>query len=48
MFEKSEDKDYYKKSKSFKIDNNTVKILNLAVSPYAASIPSMATPTDVP
>ena len=33
VFEKSDDKDYYKKSKSFKIENNSVKILNLAVSP---------------
>ena len=37
VFEKSDDKDYYKKSKSFKIENNGVKILNLAVSPCAAS-----------
>jgi len=33
VFEKSEDKDYYKRAKSFKIENNAVKIKNLAVSP---------------
>ena len=33
VFEKSEDKDYYKRVKAFKIENNAVKIKNLAVSP---------------
>jgi len=33
VFEKSDDKDYYKKSKTFKIEGNSVKIMNLAVSP---------------
>ena len=31
--EKSEDKEYYKRAKSFKIEANAVKIKNLAVSP---------------
>ena len=33
VFEKSEDKDYYKRAKSFKVENNAVKIRHLAVSP---------------
>ena len=33
VFEKSEDKEYYKRAKSFKIESNAVKIKNLAVSP---------------
>eukprot|EP00965_Chrysotila_dentata_P055397 1838140-Pleurochrysis_carterae.AAC.1 len=32
VFEKSEDKEYYKRAKSFRIENNAVKIKNLAVS----------------
>ena len=33
VFEKSDDKDYYKKAKAFRIENNAVKIKTLAVSP---------------
>ena len=34
VFERAEgDKDYYKRERSFKIENNAVKIKNLAVSP---------------
>lgn len=33
VFEKSEDKEYYKRVKSFRIENNAVPIKNLAVSP---------------
>jgi len=33
VFERSEDKEYYKRAKSFKIESNAVKIKNLAVSP---------------
>jgi len=33
VFEKSDDKDYYKKAKAFRIENNAVPIKHLAVSP---------------
>merc|ERR1719440_320438 len=33
VFEKSDDKDYYKKAKAFRIENNAVRIKHLAVSP---------------
>eukprot|EP00961_Rhodomonas_salina_P108661 1462623-Rhodomonas_salina.1 len=33
MYEKSDEKDLYKKGKSFQIDNNAVKIRHLALSP---------------
>merc|ERR1719440_712697 len=33
VFEKSDDKDYYKKAKGFRIENNASKILAVAVSP---------------
>ena len=33
IYEKSEDKDYYKRTKSFTIENQGVKIKNLALSP---------------
>eukprot|EP00741_Cyanophora_paradoxa_P020094 tig00021234_g19395.t1 len=38
VFEKSDDKDFYKRSKTFKIENNAVKIKNLAVSPSEESL----------